>query len=221
MGAEAAPAPGFGPRPGAARTVWLYWRLLGRHVLARMSYETDFLLSIGASALTQALGLIFLQVVFSRIPAVRGWTYWQTAVLYGLLLVVRGLAAAFGDGAWSLGGLIRDGGLDALLLRPLPVWMQVNASAFGWSAVADVGLGAAVLAVAGPHAHVVWSARTVAALAVSLPSEPRCTGRRCSPPTPSASGPWGRGGRSPSSPTACRSWPSSPSPCTRGSWPPS
>ncbi len=159
-----------GPRAYPLRVVWLYGRLLRQHVLARLSYETDILLSIGASALTQALGLVFLRVVFDRIPSVRGWTFWDAVLLYGLLLVVRGLAAAFGDGAWSIGGAIQRGGLDRLLLRPLPVLLQLYGSSFGWSAVADIGLGAAVLATAVAHAPVVVSARTVLALAIALPS---------------------------------------------------
>ncbi len=159
-----------GPRPYALRVLWLYGRMLGQHALARLSYETDFLLTIGASALTQVLGLIFLGVVFSRIPSVRGWTFWQAALLYGLLLEVRGLAAAFGEGAWSIGGAVARGELDRLLLRPLPVLVQLYGGGLGWSAIADLGLGAAILAVAGPHVAIVWSFGTVAALCVALPS---------------------------------------------------
>ncbi len=108
--------------------LWLYWRLLGQHVRARLTYEADFLLSIGASALTRVLGFVFLQVVFSRIPAVRGGTFWQAAFLYGILLLVRGVAVAFGEGEWSLSGAIREGDLDRLLLRPLPVLVQLYGS---------------------------------------------------------------------------------------------
>ncbi len=88
-----------GPRRYPLRVAWLYGRMLRQHVLTNLSYETDFLLTIGASALTQALGFVFLEVVFSRIPSVRGWTFWQTALLYAMLLLVRGLAAVFGEGA--------------------------------------------------------------------------------------------------------------------------
>lgn len=83
---------------------------------------------------------------------------------------MRGLAAAFGDGAWSIGGAVRSGDMDCLLLRPLVVLVQLYGSGVGRSAVADLALGVAFLIAAGPHVAIHWSAKTVAALVVSLPS---------------------------------------------------
>ncbi len=77
---------------------------------------------------------------FAGIPAVRGGTFWQAAFLYGILLLVRGVAAAF-EGEWSLSGAIREGDLDRLLLRPLPVLVQLYGSGpalkHEWSRRAD------------------------------------------------------------------------------------
>ena len=158
-------------------------------------------------------------MVFARIPYVRGWTFWQAALLYGLLLGVRGLAAAFGEGAWSIGGAVARGGLDRLLLRPLPVLLQLYGSGFGWSAVADIGLGVAILAAASPHVAIVWSPGTVAALLIALPSGAAVYWSAMLAANSLAF--WTIGARGPVAfllCTACPNWPSSPSLCIRASW---
>ena len=55
------------------RTFYLYRRLIGQQLKAILEYQSDFLIMVVSAALTQLLGILFLHIVYSRIPDINGW----------------------------------------------------------------------------------------------------------------------------------------------------
>lgn len=144
------------------RLVWLYRRFLGAHLRAVLEYRADAVLLIAAAVLTQVAGLLFLLTVFGRIPALAGWGPWQVICVYAMVVVAEGVTSLLFEGTWRLAGMINSGTLDYLLVRPMPVSLQVMSSALGMNGLGNLGLGLALLGVGLAHVRLAWTPATLA-----------------------------------------------------------
>ena len=86
-----------------ARTLARHARLFGlyfaQYAKARLEYRLDFFSSVLASFLGTLASFGFLLIVFSRVPAVKGWTFEEMVFLYGFSLVPLGI---FNVLSWNL-----------------------------------------------------------------------------------------------------------------------
>lgn len=85
-----------------------------------MSYKLDFLMGVSAHIARQTVGILFLSIIYTNTPALNGWTYHQSLMLYGFALIPAGLDEFFLRNIWTLPNkYVRMGNLDRLLLRPI------------------------------------------------------------------------------------------------------
>lgn len=118
---------------------------------ARLTDRGDFLIGIFSIALYQGVGLVFLAVVFQHIPQLFGWTFSQILFVFGAFQVVTGLFYFFFSWTlWFSSDYLIEGGLDALLYRPAPAFLQIVAEGVGESIAELPGsvFGIAILLVA-------------------------------------------------------------------------
>ncbi|WP_088547858.1 hypothetical protein [Paenibacillus aquistagni] len=54
------------------KNLYIYYRLLRMQLKALMSYQIDFILSMIAIVITQGPDLLFLQLVYQKIPSIQG-----------------------------------------------------------------------------------------------------------------------------------------------------
>jgi ABC-2 type transport system permease protein len=139
----------------------MYRRLLAAHLRAVLEYRADALLTLGATALGQVTGLLFVVVVFSRVQALGGWSRWEVLCVCGMVMLAEGIGSLLFEGVWHLGGLVYLGLLDYLLVRPYPVVLQVAGAAVGFNGLGNVVLGAGLLTAAVGRLDVRWSFTTV------------------------------------------------------------
>jgi ABC-2 type transport system permease protein len=144
-------------------TTRMYVRLLGTHVRAALQYEADFWLMIAAAVLSQGVGLGFLAALFARVPHLDDWSIWHVTLMYAMVTVTEGIGSLLFEGTWRLSGMIHNGELEYLLVRPYPVALQVASSAVGFNGLGNILLGGVMIAVALPRAHLSWSLLTVSA----------------------------------------------------------
>ena len=101
-----------------------YFRLYRAFVLnclARtMEFRAQFFAGIVGYAIWTGVSLVFIGVVFGQVGAVRGWTRDQMWVLYGTYVVLESFCyGILGPNMFRFSGLVRDGGLDLILTRPV------------------------------------------------------------------------------------------------------
>lgn len=149
------------------RTIWLYRRYLGAQVRAVLQYEADFWMLIFAAALTQAVGFIFLDAIFRRIPELKGWTFWDVVLIYAMVSIGEGFVSLFFEGMWQLPRLVNEGELDYVLVRPFAVPAQIMGSAVGFNGLGALVTGVALFVVALRNSSAEFSA-TTAVLGVIL-----------------------------------------------------
>lgn len=136
----------------------LYGRFFSQTVKSMMAYRLDFLLGIAVNLVRNVVGLLFLSVIFTRIPELNGWTIYEIAFVYGLVSIPAGLAEIFLNAPWNIPWhYIYPGGLDVVLIRPINVLFHTNADQVGLHGLGHVVVGVALVIAASLHLSLVWS----------------------------------------------------------------
>lgn len=149
----------------------LYAAFFAQSVKAKLEYRLDFALGIAATFLTQAAGLVFLGVVFSKVPHIHGWSLYEVALIYGIAGAARGLTEFLFDNVWWLSWVyVREGRFDHLLHRPVDPLFHFIADRVETHGLGNLVTGLAVVAVAWSHLGIPVTAGRLAFLAVALAS---------------------------------------------------
>jgi ABC-2 type transport system permease protein len=155
--------------PGAAHeSVRAYALIVRMWVRSTWAYRTSFLLTLCANLVVTALDFMTIALMFTHIHALGGFTLPEVALLYGTASTSFGLADMLMGSMDQLGARVRNGTLDTLLLRPVPVLAQVAADRFALRRLGRVAQGAAVLCWALLRVDVRWTPVHAALLPVTL-----------------------------------------------------
>lgn len=124
------------------RHIRLFLLYFSQYAKARLEYRTDFFSSVLASFLGTAASFGFLLIVFSRVPAIRGWSFEEMVFLYGFSLLPFGL---FNVLSWNLyqfaDRYLIEGRFDRVLLRPVSSVFQVLFEAFRLESLQETATG--------------------------------------------------------------------------------
>ncbi|MEK5477181.1 ABC-2 family transporter protein [Paenibacillus sp. FSL R5-0407] len=143
------------------RILYLYWRLYSQQLKAMMEYSADFYIMIGAAAMTQITGFLFLWVVFSRIPDIQGWGLWEVAFMYAAIYVSEGVGSLFFEGTWRMLRLVNMGELDRYLVRPVPIVLQIFCTGIGMNGLGNILIGGSIIAISLSHIDIAWNLQTI------------------------------------------------------------
>ena len=120
----------------------LFTLYFSQYAKARLEYRADFFSSVLASFLGTAAAFGFLLIVFSRVPAVQGWSFDEMVFLYGFSLVPLGV---FNVLSWNLyqfpDRYLIEGRFDRVLLRPVSSVFQVLFESFRLESVQETATG--------------------------------------------------------------------------------
>lgn len=150
-----------------ASTLARHGRLFGlyfsQYAKARLEYRLDFFSSVFASFLGTAAAFGFLLIVFSRVPAVKGWTFEEMVFLYGFSLIPLGI---FNVLSWNLyqfpDRYLIEGRFDRVLVRPVSSVFQVLFEAFRLESLQETLTGVAAVIWASRRLHLEFSAFDIA-----------------------------------------------------------
>jgi len=127
------------------RYIYIYSRLISQQLKAILEYQSNFWISVISGAFSQALGFIFLWVLFRNIPEIQGWLFWEMVFLYAMVYFTEGFCSAFFEGIWGIGFFVNRGELDRMLIRPVPVIIQILSSRIGMNGYGNILLGGVLI----------------------------------------------------------------------------
>lgn len=117
-------------------------RLFGKYLLilfkSQMQYRASFLLmSVGQFFIpfTVFAGLYFL---FERFGDIEGWTFYEVALVFGVIHMAFALAECLSRGFDTFSSLVVSGEFDRLLVRPRGTVLQVLGSKFEFTRIGRV-----------------------------------------------------------------------------------
>ncbi len=147
-----------------------YLLIAGMWIRSTMVYRTSFvLMAVGNFAMT-ALDFAAVAIIFGHTRVLGGFTLTETAFLYGSSGVALGLADLVVGNLDQLGRRVRDGTMDTLLVRPVPVYAQATADRFALRRLGRLTQAAVVLGWSMTRIDVAWTAVDVLLVPVMLVS---------------------------------------------------
>ncbi|MFE9440953.1 ABC transporter permease [Streptomyces sp. NPDC006602] len=140
-----------------AEGVRTYCLIAAMWIRSTMAYRASFIMTTVGNFAATALDFVAILLMFSQVDALGGYPLPEVAFLYGLSSVSFGLADLAIGSMDRLGRRVRDGTLDTLLVRPVPVLAQVAADRFGLRRLGRVTQGALVLGYALIEVDLQWT----------------------------------------------------------------
>jgi len=100
-------------------------RLIGARLRGEMQYRKSFFLQMIGNFLVTFVELITLLILFGRFGTLSGWSVAEVAFLYGLSQFSFAIAHTLSAGFTVFAPLVRQGGFDRILVRPIGLMIQV------------------------------------------------------------------------------------------------
>ncbi|UNZ21983.1 ABC transporter permease [Streptomyces sp. 891-h] len=134
-------------------------------VRSTMAYRTSFLIMLAANFAMSSLDFAAIMIMFAQVDTLGGFALPEVAFLYGTSCVAFGLSDLLLGTAERVGRRVRDGTMDVLLTRPVPVLSQLAADRFALRRLGRVIQGSLVLGWSLTRLEVDWTPGRVALLA--------------------------------------------------------
>ncbi|GGT40639.1 transporter [Streptomyces atratus] len=144
---------------GLIATMWLR---------STMAYRASFAMTAFGNFAVTAFDFVAILLMFQHVDALGGYTLAEIALLYGASGTAFGLADLVMGSMDRLGRRVRDGTLDTLLVRPVPVLAQVAADRFALRRMGRITQGALVLGYALVTLDIGWTPLKVAMIPLML-----------------------------------------------------
>lgn len=141
-----------------------YGALIRSRVAAQASYRTSFAVDIVAQVLIVLVEFAEVYVIFTQVTDLGGFSFTEVALLFGLATVAFGLADLVVGHVDRLPFYIRNGQLDAFMLRPLSALGQLVTSDFSLRRLGRVAFSLLVLATAVVAVDIDWTPARLALL---------------------------------------------------------
>ncbi|WP_229924549.1 ABC transporter permease [Streptomyces sulfonofaciens] len=134
-----------------------YGLIAAMWIRSTLAYRASFAMTALGNFAATALDFAAILLMFSQVDALGGYTLPEVALLYGSAGTAFGLADLAMGSMDRLGRRVRDGTLDTLLVRPVPVLAQVAADRFALRRLGRITQGALVLGYGLAAAPIAWS----------------------------------------------------------------
>lgn len=151
------------------RYVKLYPSFLLQQLKILLEYRMNFLIGAVSMVVIQGAGVLAIWVVMRQIPSLRGWSYDEVLLIYGVLTLSRSLNHMFADNLWTMGRhYLRTGGFDRFLVRPIDPLFHLLADRFCHDGVGTMVVGLALTVKASLELGIAWSLGSLAYLTLMV-----------------------------------------------------
>ncbi|QNE77097.1 transporter [Streptomyces finlayi] len=154
---EGASEVAFEDRSRLVEGVRAYGLIVAMWLRSTMAYRASFAMTALGNFVVTAFDFVTILLMFSHVDALGGYTLPEIALLYGMSATAFGLADLLLGSMDRLGRRVRDGTLDTLLVRPVPVLAQVAADRFALRRLGRITQGLLVLGYALVSLDIAWT----------------------------------------------------------------
>ena len=139
------------------RHLRLFVLYFAQYAKVRLAYKADFFIAFFSSMAATVLGFGFVLVLFSKIPQLQGWSFYEILFLYAFSLIPLGFFNVVSWNLYEFGDIyIIQGRFDRILLRPVDTLFQVIFEKFRIESLQEVVTGLLVIAICNRRLHLVW-----------------------------------------------------------------
>ncbi|MCX4676942.1 ABC transporter permease [Streptomyces sp. NBC_01433] len=147
----------FGERSRVVEGLRAYGLIVAMWLRSTMAYRASFVMTTFGNFAATAFDFVAIMLMFSHVDSLGGYSLPEIALLYGVSGTAFGLSDLVLGSMDRLGRRVRDGTLDTLLVRPVPVLAQVAADRFALRRLGRVTQGLLVLGYALASLDIAWT----------------------------------------------------------------
>jgi len=148
--------------------IGLYRMYLINYGRRLVEYRSDTFVALMGGMLMQGGFVIFLEVIYARIPTLNGFSHDELFFLFGFVTLGRELNRMFFDSPFRVSFIIRRGLLDQFIVRPCSTLFQVVAMDVQINAIGGAIVGLVVMITALSHMSLVLTVWSVLWLIVAV-----------------------------------------------------
>lgn len=151
----------------------LYFRLISIKIRGQLQYRLSFLMEMLSTALISGVSFLTIALILQKFEGIGGWSLAQVAFLYGMVETSFGIMDMVFSGydPQNFGMQVRLGAFDQILLRPVPVWLQVFGSEFMLRRIGRILQGLVILIFAISNLEIQWTWVKLAFMPVVMVSQ--------------------------------------------------
>jgi ABC-2 type transport system permease protein len=131
------------------RHLRLFVLYFAQYAKVRLAYKADFIIAFFSSMAATVLGFGFVLVLFTKIPKLQDWSFYEILFLYGFSLLPLGFFNVVSWNLYEFGDIyIIEGRFDRIMLRPVETLFQVLFEKFRLESLQEVATGLLVVGIA-------------------------------------------------------------------------
>lgn len=147
----------------------LYFTYAKLSLMSKLVYKANVFIGIVGFLFTEITSLFTLYFLVSSVPEIDGYTIYHIGFLFGLTNMAIGIDHLLTDRLWTVAYYeVKQGKLDHMFLRPLPVLFQVIASEIQLEALGEILIAVALMAFCGANLTIIWSAVNIVTLIIGI-----------------------------------------------------
>lgn len=104
----------------------IFWQLQKINIMKRMAYPFSFFGISLTVLLVMFFSILFINVNFSYIDSLSGWSVNQMYAVLGAYMIAEGATWTFFGQLNAINFLIREGGIDGILLKPIDSQFMIS-----------------------------------------------------------------------------------------------
>lgn len=124
----------------------IYFKIISQDFKSKMSYRTDFIISVLGMIMTNISGFVAFYIIFQNFETINGWNYYEMLFLYGFSLISLTPMQCFFDNNWNLRYKIYDGDFIKYCFRPINIFFYFISEVFDIKGLGQLFMGCLTLA---------------------------------------------------------------------------
>jgi len=140
------------------RHLRLFALYFAQYAKVRLAYKADFFIAFFSSMAATVIAFGFVLVLFTKIPKLQGWSFYEILFLYAFSLIPLGLFNVVSWNLYEFGDVyIIQGRFDRILLRPVATLFQVLSEKFRIESLQEVVTGLLVIGICNSKLGLHWT----------------------------------------------------------------
>jgi ABC-2 type transport system permease protein len=154
-------------RPPDRSAIEAYRVLIGSRVRRQLAYRTSFWLNVATSVAVGLVEFVEIYAIFANVPVFGGLDLRQSALVFALGNIGFALADTIFGQLDTIPTYLRLGRLEVLLVRPIPLLLQLVTSEVHMRRLGRLAVGVLIAAIVLPGLDLTYTAGTVYLLVIT------------------------------------------------------
>ena len=151
------------------RYLRLYKTFVAQHLKKLMEYRIDFLTGELSWLINQIPSIVFIGVIFSQIPNLDGFLFYEIIFIYGFSFVPKGIDHLLTDNLWKVVWfIVRKGDFDKYLTRPINPLLHVIMESIQFDALGELLTGIILMIIASIKLSIQYTFVNVALMIIAM-----------------------------------------------------